>query len=248
MIIIKNQKDIAGMRIACKISAGALAYAGKNIREGMTTKELDSLVHDYIVEKKAKPSFLGYDGFPASACISINDEVIHGIPGARVLKSGDIVSVDVGAYIGGYHGDCANTFIVGNTTKKAKELIDVTTNSFYEAIKYAKVGYRLGDIGAAVDEYVKEFGFSTVKDFVGHGVGHDLHEDPSVPNFGKAGRGIRLSSGMTIAIEPMINEGTDRIRVLSNDWTVVTADSKLSAHYENTILITDGSPEILTVV
>ncbi|MEG0770671.1 MAG: type I methionyl aminopeptidase [Clostridia bacterium] len=248
MIIIKNQKDIAGMRIACKISAGALAYAGKNIREGMTTKELDSLVHDYIVGKKAKPSFLGYDGFPASACISINDEVIHGIPGARVLKSGDIVSVDVGAYIGGYHGDCANTFIVGNTTKKAKELIDVTTNSFYEAIKYAKVGYRLGDIGAAVDEYVKEFGFSTVKDFVGHGVGHDLHEDPSVPNFGKAGRGIRLSSGMTIAIEPMINEGTDRIRVLSNDWTVVTADSKLSAHYENTILITDGSPEILTVV
>ena len=247
MISIKNASELAIMRKACKITAAARALAGEMVRPGMTTKQIDRAVHDYIVSQGATPSFLHYSGYPASACISVNNTVIHGIPDGRVLREGDIVSVDVGACWHGFHGDCAATFACGSITSEAQKLIDVTKQSFFEGVKFAREGNRVSDISHAVQTYVEANGFSVVRSFVGHGVGEHLHEEPEVPNFGKPGRGLRLVRGMTIAVEPMVNVGTYEVRILKDGWTTVTADGKLSAHYENTLLITDGEPEILTV-
>ena len=234
------------MRRAGKITAAARTLVGEMVRPGVTTQEIDKAVEQFIRKQGAVPSFLHYNGFPASACISVNDEIIHGIPGKRVLQEGDIVSIDVGAYIGGFHGDCAATFACGAIDPEAQRLIDVTRQSFFEGIRYAKEGCRIGDISAAVQSYVESNGFSVVREYVGHGVGAKLHESPEIPNFGHAGRGPRLLRGMTLAIEPMVNAGSAAIRQLSDGWTVKTLDGKWSAHYENTVLITDGEPEILT--
>ena len=247
MIAIKNERELSLMRQACKITAAARALAGEMVRPGVSTKQIDKAVHDYIVSQGAKPSFLGYHGFPASACISVNSTVIHGIPGGYVLKEGDIVSVDVGAFYKGYHGDCAATFACGAISAEAQRLIDVTKQSFFEGIRFATRGHRVSDISHAVQKHVESNGFSVVRSFVGHGVGAQLHEEPEVPNYGPAGHGPRLLPGMTLAIEPMVNAGTHEVRVLRDGWTTVTADGMLSAHYENTVLITDGEPEILTV-
>ena len=247
MIAIKNEQELSRMRKACKITAAARALAGEMVRPGVSTKEIDKAVCEFIVGQGAKPSFLNYNGFPASTCISVNDTVIHGIPGGYVLQDGDIVSVDVGAYYQGFHGDCAATYPCGEISPQAQKLIDVTKQSFFEGIRFAKKGYRVSDISHAVQSYVEENGFSVVRSFVGHGVGAQLHEEPEVPNFGKPGRGPRLLPGITLAIEPMVNVGTPDVMILRDHWTVVTADGKLSAHYENTVLITDGEPEILTV-
>ena len=246
MITLKSAHEIDLMRRAGKITAAARALAGEMVRPGVTTREIDSAVEHFIRQQGAVPSFLNYNGFPASACISINDEVIHGIPGDRVLQDGDIVSVDVGAYVDGFHGDCAATFACGTISPEAQRLIDVTRQSFFEGIRFAKEGYRLYDISAAIQEYVESNGFSIVREFVGHGIGAHLHEDPAVPNYGRKGRGPRLLRGMTLAIEPMVNAGKADIWQLSDGWTVKTQDGKYAAHYENTILITDGEPEILT--
>ena len=247
MIAIKNERELESMRRACRITAAARALAGEMVRPGVSTKEIDKAVHDYIVAQGAKPSFLNYHGFPASTCISVNSTIIHGIPGGYVLKEGDIVSVDVGALYEGFHGDCAATFACGVISTEAQRLIDVTRDSFYEGIRMAKKGNRVSDISHAIQTYVESNGFSVVRSFVGHGVGRQLHEEPEVPNFGAPGRGPRLLKGMTLAIEPMVNQGTYDVRILKDGWTTVTADGKLSAHYENTVLITDGEPEILTV-
>lgn len=250
MIFIKNHEEIKRMRLAGRITGEALALAGEMVRPGVTTKQLDNCIRHHIEKCGAKPSFLGYGGFPASACISVNDEVIHGIPSSeRVLEEGDIVKIDVGAYIGGVHGDSANTFAVGKISADAAKLIEVTKRSFELGVEAAAAaGARVGDIGAAVDGYVTQFGFSTVKEYVGHGIGRDLHEEPNVPNFGTKGRGVRLSNGMVIAIEPMINIGKPQVRVLSDKWTVVTADGSLSAHYEHTVALTEDGPVLLTKV
>lgn len=247
MIAIKNEQELECMRQACKITAAARAIAGEMVRPGVSTKEIDKAVHDFIVSQGAKPSFLHYSGYPASACISVNSTVIHGIPDGYVLREGDIVSVDVGAYFKGFHGDCAATYPCGTVSNEAQRLIDVTKQSFFEGIRFAKKGNRVSDISHAVQSYVESNGFSVVRSFVGHGVGAQLHEEPEVPNYGNPGRGPRLISGMTIAVEPMVNAGVYDVRVLRDGWTTVTADGKLSAHYENTVLITDGEPEILTV-
>ena len=247
MIIIKNEHELESMRQACKITAAARALAGEMVRPGVSTKAIDQAVHDFIVSQGAKPSFLGYNGFPASACISVNSTVIHGIPGGYILKDGDIVSIDVGAFYKGFHGDCAATFACGAISTEAQKLIDVTVQSFYEGMKFATKGKRVQDISHAIQTYVESNGFSVVRSFVGHGVGRQLHEEPEVPNFGSPGRGPRLVPGMTIAVEPMVNAGVYDVKVLKDGWTTVTADGKLSAHYENTVLITDGEPEILTV-
>ena len=247
MIAIKNERALKSMRQACKITAAARALAGDMVRPGVSTKAIDQAVHDYIVSQGAKPSFLNYNGFPASACISVNSTVIHGIPGGYILQDGDIVSIDVGAYYKGFHGDCAATFACGAISTEAQKLSDETRQSCFEGMKLAKKGNRVQDISHAIQTYVESNGFSIVRSFVGHGVGRQLHEEPEVPNFGKPGRGPRLVKGMTIAVEPMVNVGTHEVRVLKDGWTVVTADGKLSAHYENTVLITDGEPEILTV-
>ena len=246
MITLKSSHEIDLMRKAGKITAAARALAGEMVKPGVTTQEIDSAVEAFIRKQGAVPSFLNYNGFPASACISVNDEVIHGIPGNRVLQEGDIVSVDVGAYMGGFHGDCAATFACGRISEEAQRLIDVTRQSFFEGIKFAREGYRVQDISAAVQAYVEGHGFSVVREYVGHGVGAHLHESPEVPNFGRSGRGPRLLRGMTLAIEPMVNAGGAAILQLRDGWTVKTQDGKQSAHYENTILITDGEPEILT--
>ena len=235
------------MRQACRITAAARAMAGEMVRPGVTTKEIDKAVHDFIVAQGAKPSFLNYNGYPASACISVNNVVIHGIPDSYKLQEGDIVSIDVGAFWTGFHGDCAATFACGRISPTAEKLISVTKQSFFEGLKMARQGYRVSDISHAVQSYVEENGFSVVRAFVGHGVGAKLHEEPEVPNFGSPGRGPRLVKGMTLAIEPMVNMGTYDVQVLKDRWTTVTADGSLSAHYENTVLITDGEPEILTV-
>ena len=246
-IIVKSPREIEFMRKAGKITAGARTIARQAIRDGVTTEQIDQEVYNYITKSGATPSFLHYGGFPASACISVNEELIHGIPGPRVIRTGDIVSVDVGAKIHGFHGDCAGSYPCGEVSEEAKELMRVTRESFFVGIKYAKAGNRLGDIGAAIQEYVERHGYSIVREYVGHGVGADLHEAPEVPNYGRAGHGPRLVKGMTIAVEPMVNAGGAAIRVLDNDWTVVTVDGRLCAHYENTICITDGEPEILTM-
>ena len=246
MITIKSPREIEAMRLAGRITAAARAYAGEMVKPGVTTQEIDKAVRQFIKQQGAVPSFLGYNGFPGSCCISVNDEVIHGIPGKRVLKEGDIVSIDVGAYIGGYHGDCAATFACGEISDEAKRLIEVTEQSFYEGLRYAKEGCRVSDISAAVQRYVEKEGFSIVREYVGHGIGRNLHEAPEVPNYGEPGRGPRLLRGMTLAVEPMVNAGTAAIQNMSDGWTVKTKDGKYSAHYENTILITEGDPELLT--
>ena len=247
MITIKNERELESMRQAGKITAAARELAGSLVRPGVSTKAIDRAVHDYIVSQGAKPSFLNYNGYPGSACISVNEVVIHGIPGNYILKEGDIVSVDVGAFYKGFHGDCAATFACGAISAEAQKLIDVTKQSFFEGIKFATRGNRVQDISHAVQMYVESNGFSVVRSFVGHGVGRKLHEEPEVPNFGAPGRGPRLLPGMTIAVEPMVNQGVYDVRILQDGWTTVTADGKLAAHYENTVLITDGEPEILTV-
>jgi len=247
MITIKNERELESMRKACKITAAARALAGEMVRPGVSTKAIDKAVHDFIVSQGAKPSFLGYHGFPASACVSVNSCVVHGIPGDYILKDGDIVTVDVGALYQGFHGDCAATFPCGAISAEAQKLIDVTKQSFFEGIRFATKGHRVQDISHAIQTYVESNGFSVVRSFVGHGIGRALHEEPEVPNFGAPGRGPRLLPGMTIAVEPMVNVGTYEVRILKDGWTTVTADGKLSAQYENTVLITDGEPEILTV-
>ena len=246
MIVIKSSREIALMRKAGKITAAARALARDMVRPGVTTREIDKAVYDLIIKHGAVPSFLNYGGFPASACISVNEEVIHGIPGDRVLQEGDIVSLDLGACYQGYHGDCADTFPVGQVSEEALRLIEVTRQSFFKGMEFARPGNRVADISRAVQTHAEENGFSIVRDYVGHGVGAKLHEEPEVPNYVAHRGSPRLVKGMTIAVEPMVNAGTWRVQVLEDGWTVVTADKALSAHYENTVLITDGEPEILT--
>ena len=248
MIVIKTAREIRQMQDACKLSARALRLAGEAIEPGVSTYEIDTLVRKFIEEQGATPSFLGYGGYPASACISVNNVVIHGIPSKKIiLKEGDIVSVDVGAYLNGYHGDNAYTFACGDISKEAKALLDATKESLYEGIKMAVAGNRVGDISAAVQEYTEARSYSVVRDFVGHGVGAKLHEEPSVPNFGTPHRGARLIPGMTLAIEPMINMGSYDVEVLDDEWTVITVDGSLSAHFEHTIAVTPDGPMIMTL-
>ena len=246
MVKLKTLKEIETMRQAGEIAAAARALAGEMVTPGVTTREIDRAVHAFILSRHATPTFLHYCGYPASVCVSVNDEVIHGIPGKRKLVEGDVVSIDVGATYRGFVGDCAATFSAGAGTEEAQRLIQVTRQSFFEGIKFARPGYRVNDIGSAVQEYVESNGYSVVRDYVGHGVGRNMHEAPEVPNFSRK-PSPRLVPGMTIAVEPMVNVGGWEVKVLSNDWTVVTVDGSLSAHYENTILITDGEPEILTM-
>ena len=249
MIIVKNSEQLALMRHAGRITAEALLVAEEAIRPGVSTKDVDQKIRRFIEKCGATPSFLGYGGFPASACISLNNEVIHGIPSdRRILTEGDIVKVDVGARYRGYNGDSARTYPVGKVSDEALRLIQVTKDSFYEAMKFAKAGARLGDVGHAVEDFVISNGFSVVRDFVGHGIGRELHEEPEIPNFGRPGRGVRLYAGMTVAIEPMVNPGTHEVKVLSDGWTVTTLDGKLSAHYENTVAITEAEPILLTEI
>lgn len=246
MISIKSSRDLSLMREACVISARALKLGGEAVRPGVTTGEIDRIIRRYIESMGAKPSFLGYQDYPASACISVNDVVIHGIPGNRIIREGDIVSIDVGAFYNGFHGDNAATFGAGKVSAEAQALMDATRESLYEGIKMATAGNRVGDIGAAVQRYVEMRGYSVVRQFVGHGVGTNLHEDPSVPNFGTPGRGPKLLPGMTLAIEPMVNAGTHEVSILGDGWTTVTKDGRLSAHFEHTIAITPDGPVIMT--
>ena len=248
MVVLKTSRELKAMRDAGRISSRALKLAGEAVEPGVSTLEIDRIVRKYIEEQGATPSFLNYGGFPASACISVNDVVIHGIPRKnQILKQGDIVSIDVGAFYEGFHGDNAWTFPCGEVSKEAQALMDVTRESLFKGINAARPGNRLGDIGSAVQRYVEARGYSVVHDFVGHGVGAELHEDPSVPNYGTPGRGVRLLPGMTIAIEPMVNQGVHTVETLSDNWSVVTSDGKLSAHFEHTIAITPDGPVILTL-
>ena len=248
LITLKSPREQEAMRVAGRITAQARALAGSMVRPGVTTKEIDDAVRRCIRGKGAEPSFLNYNGFPASTCISVNQVVIHGIPSRRtVLKEGDIVSIDVGAYIDGFHGDCAATYPCGAISPEARKLIDVTQQSFWEGFQFAKAGQRVSDISHAVQVYVEKRGCSVVRDFVGHGVGAKMHEAPEVPNFGPAGHGARLQPGMAIAVEPMVCAGDWAVKVLKDGWTTVTTDGSLAAHYENTILITENGPEITTV-
>ena len=246
MISIKSDREIELMRRAGALTSQARALAGSMVKPGVSTLEIDHAVRDFIRSHGAEPSFLNYSGYPGSACISINEVVIHGIPDHRKLLEGDIVSVDVGAYLDGFHGDCCGTFACGTISPEARRLIDVTRQSFFEGIKFAKEGYRLFDISAAIQQYVESHGYSIVREYVGHGVGAQMHEAPEIPNYGHPGRGPRLLRGMTIAVEPMVNAGSAAIVQMSDGWTVKTADGKNAAHYENTVLITDGEPELLT--
>lgn len=249
MVELKNSVQIQAMKDAGRITGEALLAARDAVREGISTYELDRVIHRYIVKCGATPSFLGYSGFPGSACISINDEVIHGIPSKkRILMNGDIVKIDVGAFYHGYHGDSARTVPVGEVSEEALKLIRVTRDSFFAGLANLEVGKRLGDIGSAIDGLVTANGFSTVKRYVGHGVGTELHEDPDVPNYGTPGRGLRLSTGMTLAIEPMVNIGGEDVLEMKDGWTVKTADGSLSAHYENSVALTENGVIILTEV
>lgn len=247
MISLKSPRDIERMRRAGKITAAARSLAGKMVIPGVSTLEIDTAVRRFIESQGAVPSFLNYNGYPASVCISVNDEVIHGIPGGRILCEGDIVSIDVGAFIEGFHGDCAATYPCGTVSAEAKHLISVTEQSFWEGMKAAREGQRVSDISHTIQDYVEKNGCSVVREYVGHGVGSKLHEAPEVPNYGKPGHGPRLLPGMTLAVEPMVNLGAYGITVLPDGWTVKTQDGSLSAHYENSILITRGEPEILTL-
>lgn len=247
MINVKSKSELEKMRLAGKISANALHYGGQSIRVGMSTYELDKIIHDYIVKNGAKPSFLGYGGFPGSACISINNQVIHGIPSKKtIIHDGDVVSIDVGAYIDGFHGDSAYTFPVGNVSEETLKLLEVTKESLYKGIEQAVVGNRIGDVSHAVEEHVSSYGYGIVRQYVGHGVGRNLHESPEVPNFGRAGHGPRLVAGMTIAIEPMINAVGDEVKVLPDGWTVLTKSGSASAHFEHTVAVTPDGPVLLT--
>ncbi len=247
MISVKSKSELEKMRKAGIIAGNALHFGGQSIKAGMSTYELDKIIHDYIVKNGAKPSFLGYGGFPASACISLNNKVIHGIPSKKeIIREGDIVSIDVGAYIDGFHGDTAYTFAVGNVSEEAANLLRVTNESLYKGIEQAIAGNRIGDISHAVEEHCTSYGYGVVKSYIGHGVGSKLHESPEVPNFGKAGRGPRLVAGMTIAIEPMINAVGDEVKVLPDGWTVLTKSGSLSAHFEHTVAITSEGPVLLT--
>lgn len=248
MVILKTTHELQLMQKAGALTAAALHAGGAAIRPGVTTKHIDKIIHDYIVSRKGVPSFLGYGGFPASACISVNDQVIHGIPDDRVINEGDIVSIDVGAKVNGYHGDSAYTFACGKIEPQTQVLLDATKKALENGIAQAVVGNRIGDISHAVQSTVEQLGFSVVREYVGHGVGRDLHEAPEVPNYGTAGRGIRLAAGMVIAIEPMINAGEFAVKVLDNDWTVVTRDHSMSAHFEHTVAITQSGPVILTAI
>ena len=249
MIVLKTGRELSIMKEACRISAGALKIAGEAVEPGVTTQEIDRLAEEYILSQGGVPNFKHYEGYPATACISINNEVIHGIPSAkRKLKAGDIVSIDLGAKFDGYHGDNAATFACGDISDEAKRLMDATRESLYEGIRAAVPGGRIGDIGYAVQRYIEARGFSVVRQFVGHGVGTNLHEAPEVPNFGTPGRGVRLMPGMTIAIEPMVNVGKPDVEVLSDGWTVLTKDRSLSAHFEHTVAITADGPKIMTVI
>ena len=248
MVVIRTSRELALMKEACRISANALKLAGTAVQPGVSTLEIDNLVRKYIEKEGATPSFLGYGGFPGSACISVNNVVIHGIPSKKcILKEGDIVSVDVGAFIDGFHGDNAYTFPCGKISPEAQALLDATKESLYEGIKAALAGNRIGDIGSAVQKYVEDRSYSVVRDFVGHGVGAKLHEDPAVPNYGTPGRGVRLVPGMTIAIEPMVTAGDYQVKVLDDEWTTVTVDGSLAAHFEHSVAITADGPKILTI-
>ena len=254
MVEIKSKREIELIRKACKIAAETQKVVEKLIKPGVTTIELDRAAENFIRSQNAIPAQKGYphpekgmSPFPGTLCVSVNDEVIHGIPSKKViLKDGDIVSIDLVVLKDGFHGDCARTYIVGNASKEAIRLVDVTKQAFFEGIKFARAGNRVGDISHAIGEYVNKNGYSVVKEFQGHGIGREMHEDPGVPNYGKAGRGIRLEAGMTIAVEPMVIEGKADIWELDDGWTIVSADGSLTAHYENTILITEKEPEILT--
>lgn len=246
MIQLKTKAELEKMRIAGRISAQALAVGGEMVRPGVTTAQIDKAIAKFIRSRNAIPSFLNYNGFPGNSCISVNEQVIHGIPGARVVREGDIVSIDVGAIYEGFHGDNAATFPAGEISEEAKLLLDRTRESLRVGIEAAKAGARIGDVSYAVQVYVEQFGYGIVRQFVGHGIGREMHESPEIPNFGKPGRGPRLTPGMTICIEPMINSGTEKITTLGDRWTIVTSDGSLSAHFENTILITDNGPVILT--
>lgn len=249
MIVLKTGRELKIMKEACRISAGALQLVGRAVEPGVTTAELDRIAEEYIKSEGAVPNFKNYDGYPATACISVNNEVIHGIPTEkRKIKQGDIVSVDLGAMFEGYHGDNAATFACGDISDEAKRLMDATKESLYEGIKAARAGGRIGDIGHAVQSYVEARGYSVVRQFVGHGVGTHLHEAPEVPNFGIPGRGIRLLPGMTIAIEPMVNIGKPDVKIMPDGWTVLTKDGSLSAHFEHTVAVTSDGPQIMTVV
>lgn len=248
MIIIKTEKEIDLMRQAGKIVAETLLLVEKEVKPGVTTAELDRIAEEFITKHGAKPSFKGLYGFPASLCISVNEQVVHGIPGGYVLKEGDIISVDCGAEIDGFHGDAARTFAVGEISEEARKLITVTEESFFKGVEAAIVGNRLSDISHSIQKHVEANGFSVVRDFVGHGIGKTVHEDPEVPNFGRPGRGPKLVTGMALAIEPMVNIGSYRVKTAGDDWTVITADKSLSAHYENTVVILPDGPEILTLI
>lgn len=248
MIVIKSKREIELMREPCKVTAELLKELEDFVKPGLSTKDISDFAEKKIEAHGMKPTFKGYGGFPAAACVSVNEEVIHGIPNAsRILKEGDIVSIDVGATYKGYNSDAARTYAVGKISEEDQKLIDVTRQSFFEGVKYAMEGYRIGDIGHAVQTYAESFGMGVIRDYTGHGTGSRLHEDPYIPNYGKAGKGAKIERNMTLAIEPMIALGTYEVRVLANEWTVVMADGKRSAHYENTILVTDGEPEILTL-
>jgi methionyl aminopeptidase len=249
MIIIKNRIELDLMKKAGQLTGMTLEMIAEHIRPGISTQELDSLCEEFITRHGAKPSFKNYHGFTGSICASVNDVVIHGIPNRKnVLKEGDIISVDVGAFLNGFHGDAARTFPVGDVSEEARKLIRVTEESFFKGMEHAYEGRRLGDISHAIQKHVEDNGFSVVRDFTGHGIGRNLHEDPQIPNYGKEGRGPRLDKGMVLAIEPMVNVGRYNVRILDDNWTTVTEDGKLSAHYENTVAITDGEPEILTLM
>ncbi|MEG2453262.1 MAG: type I methionyl aminopeptidase [Clostridia bacterium] len=247
MIYLKNSADIAKMRVAGKIVRDTLLLLEEKCVAGITTKELDTIAYKYIISQNAKPSFLGYNDFPASICASINEEVVHGIPGNRVIKDGDIVSLDVGAFIDGFHGDAARTVGVGNVAAEVRQLIDVTKESFFKGVAQFKDGNRLSDISTAIQNYAESFGYGVVRVMVGHGIGHSMHEDPEVPNYYTGRRGILLQEGLALAIEPMINLGTYDVYQHSNGWTVITSDKKPSAHYENTVVLTKDGLEILTI-
>ena len=250
-IFIKNDEQIQKMRVASKIVADTHALMEQHIRSGVSTRELNTIAEEYIRSCGAEPSFLGYkmtgDGFPGAICVSVNEQVIHGIPGLRRLKNGDIVSIDIGAYIGRFHGDAARTYAVGQVSPEKQMLIDVTKQSFFEAMNYCRHGRHLHEISFAVEDYVQRYGFSIVKEFCGHGVGRKMHEDPQIPHYKQQSRGPRLQRGMTLAIEPMVVMGKADIRILDDSWTVVTKDGKCAAHYENTVVVTDGEPDILTL-
>lgn len=247
MINIKTKKEIEKMQVACSITAQCMDLVSTMIKPGVKTSALDKAAYEFMRSKDALPSFKGYNGYPASICASVNEQVVHGIPGSRKLQSGDIIGIDLGAYIGGYHGDMARTFAVGEISDEAQSLIDTAKDSFYAGLSKMVVGARLGDVSNAIDELIRSRGFTAVRVLCGHGIGRNLHEDPEVPNYGDKGRGVRLRAGMVLAVEPMVNQGTWQVKTLADGWTIVTDDGKLSSHYENTVLITKDGPQILTV-